>query len=96
MKKVSVLVLFACANAIFAMLLIHKQNKIIKLLYELQQLQEQKDNLQQEKKDLIFQLHKEQQLSQVQTFAQQNLQMSPIKIKDAKKVSVRKELYESL
>ena len=96
MKKVPVLILFACVNAIFAMLLIHKQNKIIKLLYELQQLQEQKEQFLQEKKDLVFQLHKEEQVSQVQSFAQQQLNMNPIKIKEAKKVSLTQEDHESI
>ena len=91
MKKISLIVVFAFVNALFAMLLIHKQNKIIKLLYEVQQLQEQKDLLAQDKKDLLFQLHKEQQLSNVQSFAKTDLKMTPIKIKEAKKVTVAKD-----
>ncbi len=69
-------------------LLIHKQNKIIKLLYELQQLHEQKDTLLQEKKELTLAYHKGQQLSSIQSFAKNNLSMNAIKLKDAKTINI--------
>ncbi len=63
-------------------MLIHKENKIIKALYELQQLQEKKDELLQKKKELMLLSEKEQQLSSIQNFAQNNLLMTPITLKD--------------
>ena len=63
-------------------LLVHKQNKIIKSLYELQKLQEKKEELLQKKKELILICQKEQQLSSVQSFAQDTLLMSSIGLKD--------------
>lgn len=63
-------------------LLVHKQNKIIKALYELQQLQEKKDDLLQQKKELDLICQKGQQLTSIQNFAKDNLQMKPIKLKE--------------
>lgn len=67
-------------------LLVHKQNKIIKALYELQHLQEQKDELLQQKKELVLMDQKGQQLSSIQTFAKNNLQMVPISLKETQAV----------
>ena len=69
-------------------LLVHKQNKIINALYELQHLQEQKDELLQQKKELVLMDQKGQQLSSIQAFAKDNLQMLPIKLKDAKTIDM--------
>ncbi|HSW75665.1 MAG TPA: hypothetical protein VLG50_01365 [Candidatus Saccharimonadales bacterium] len=88
MKNKTLLFLAACINLGIIFLLIHKQNKIIKLLYEHQQLIEQKEYLLQQKKLLMLEFHKGQQLSSVQTFAKNNLHMNPIKLKDAKTVHV--------
>ena len=63
-------------------LLVHKQNKIIKALYELQHLQEKKDDLLQQKKELDLICQKGQQLSSIQSFAKDTLLMTPIKLKD--------------
>lgn len=91
MKKITLLLIFACINVLFAILLIHKQNNIITLLYDIQQLQEERDSLLEKKKDLNFQLQKEQQLSNIQSFASESLQMKPLKIKEAKTISVQKK-----
>lgn len=64
------------------LLLVHKQNKIIKALYELQQLQEQKEEFLQQKKELVLMDQKGQQLSSIQNFAKNNLAMVPIKLKE--------------
>ncbi len=87
MKNKTLLVFAACINLTIIFLLIHKQNKIIKLLYELQQLHEQKDELLQQKKELTLSYHKGQQLSSIQTFAKTKLLMNPIKLKEAKTIS---------
>ena len=63
-------------------LLVHKQNKIIKAQYELQLLDKQKDELLQQKKELILMIEKQQQLSSVQNFAKNRLSMSAIKLKE--------------
>lgn len=68
-------------------LLIHKQNKIIKMLYEMQQLHEQQDELLQQKKVLTLAFHKGQQLSTIQSFAKDKLLMNPITLKEAKTIS---------
>jgi hypothetical protein len=69
-------------------LLVHKQNKIIKALYELQHLNEQKEELLQQKKELVLLDQKGQQLSTIQSFAQNNLQMVPIKLKETQAVDL--------
>ena len=76
-----------CINLSIIFLLIHKQNKFIKLLYELQKLQENKSELLQEKKALTLNFHKGQQLSAIQTFAKNNLHMNSISLKEAKTIN---------
>ena len=75
-------------NIVMIFLLVHKQNKIIKALYELQQLQEQKEDLLQQKKELVLMDQKGQQLSSIQTFAKNSLAMIPIKLKETQAVDV--------
>ena len=91
MKRLSLLIIIAITNVLFAFLLINKQNKIVKLLYEIQQLQEQREKLFETKKNLLVTMHKEQQLSAIQTFAQEELNMKPIMLKEAKTISLSKE-----
>jgi len=91
MKRLLLLIIIAIINVLFAFLLINKQNKIVKLLYEIQQLQEQREKLFETKKNLLVAMHKEQQLSAIQTFAQEELNMNPITLKEAKTISLSKE-----
>lgn len=91
MKKISLLVFVICINVVFAFLLINKQNKKVTLLYEIQKLKEQRDQLLESKKNLLLEIHKEQQLSTIQNFAQTELDMSPIKIQEIKAISLNKE-----
>ena len=91
MKKLSLLILIACINVVFAILLINKQNSIIALLYDIQQLQEERDQLLEKRKGLSFQLQKEQQLSGVQAFATEKLHMKPVNLKEAKTISIEKK-----
>ncbi len=92
MKKIHLFALLICINVIFAILLIYKQNQIISLRYQIQKLQDHKEQLVQQKKDLYYQLHKEQQLSHVKSFATDTLRMKPISIKEAKALSLRNGL----
>lgn len=69
-------------------LLVHKQNKIINALYQLQQLQEEKEKLLEQKKELVLMDQKGQQLSSVQTFAKNNLAMVPIALKETQAVDL--------
>lgn len=91
MKKFSLLIFTICLNVIFAFLLINKQNKKVTLLYEIQKLKEQRDQLLESKKNLLLEVHKEEQLSAIQNFAQTELEMSPIKIQEIKAISLSKE-----
>ena len=91
MKKISLLAFIAVINVLFAFLLINKQNKIVTYLYEIQQLQEQRKELLESKKNLLVGLQKEQQLSTIQAFAQAELDMQPITIKEVKTISLGKE-----
>lgn len=88
MRKFTLFITIVSINILFAILLINKQNKIISLLYTIQQLQEQRDQLLERKKELCLELHKEQQLSDIQTFATQQLHMKPIHIKHVKTISL--------
>jgi len=87
MKKLVLLACIAIVNAVFAFLLIHKQNKIVSLLYEIQKLKEQREQLLETKKNLFIDAQKEQQLSSIQRFAQHELNMKAITIKEAKSIS---------
>lgn len=91
MKKLSLLIFAISINTLFAFLLIHKQNKKVKLLYEIQNLQEQREQLLETKKKLLLEMHKEQQLSSIQAFTQEKLNMIPITIKEIKTISLNKE-----
>ena len=75
MNNKALILLVAIINIIMMFMLVDKQNKIIKQLYELQQLQEQKNLVFEENKNLLLQLHKEKQLSSIESYAKNNLQM---------------------
>lgn len=89
MKKNYLIMAIACINVLFAFLLIHKQNKIITLLYEIQQLRQQREQLLETKKSLLVDLYKEEKLSKIQQFAEQELEMKPITIKETKTVTLK-------
>lgn len=88
MNNKELLFVIIVLNVVMVFLLVHKQNKIIKALYELQQLQEQKEDLLQQKKELMLMNQKGQQLSSVQTYATNNLAMIPIQLKETKVVDL--------
>ena len=73
-------------NVFMILLLVHKQNKIIKALYELQRFQEEKEDLVQQKKELTLVCQKGQQLSFIQAYAKNNLAMRPITLKEIQAV----------
>ena len=91
MKQLSLLIIIAIINVLFAFLLINKQNNIIKLLYEIQQLKKTKEQFLETKKGLLVSIHKEQQLSSIQNFAQTELNMKPITLKETKTIAIAKE-----
>ena len=86
MNNKGLLLCIILLNVVMIFLLVHKQNKIINALYQLQQLQEQKENLLELKKELVLRDQKGQQLSSIQTFAKNNLAMVPIKLKETQAV----------
>lgn len=88
MNNKALLFCIVVLNIVMIFLLVHKQNKIIKALYELQYLQEQKETLLQAKKELVLVDQKGQQLSTIQDFAKDNLQMVPIKLKETQAVDL--------
>lgn len=83
MTNARLFLLFASINIVMMFLLVHKQNKITKKQYEIQQLLEQKSNLAEQKKELLLQLHKNTQLSAVEKYATQQLNMRPITLPEA-------------
>lgn len=87
MKKLSLLACIAIVNVIFAFLLIYKQNKIVMLLYDIQKLKETREELLETKKKLLLDLQTEQQLSSIHRFAQTELNMKAIGIKEVKAIS---------
>jgi len=80
--------LAALINIVMMFLLVHKQNKIINKLYNLQQLQEEKDVLLERKKELSLTAHKLTQLSTIQNYAKTELNMQPMVLKDALTIPV--------
>ena len=91
MNNKALLFLIVILNVVMIFLLVHKQNKIIKALYELQRIEEQKEILLQQKKELTLAKEQGQQLSSVQSFAQNTLAMHAMKIKDAHTIPLATE-----
>lgn len=86
MNNKMLLLVVAFINIIMMFMLVDKQNKIIKQLYELQQLQEQKNILLEQNKELMLQLHKEKQLSTIESYAKNSLQMNRMNLNDIQKL----------
>ena len=82
MNNKTLLLVVAIINIIMMFMLVDKQNKIIKQLYELQQLHEQKNIQLEQHKDLMLQLHKAKQLSMIESHAKDNLQMQRMTLSD--------------
>lgn len=80
------LLLVAIINIIMMFMLVDKQNKIIKQLYELQQLQDQKNIALEQNKELMLQLHKEKQLSTIESYAKNNLQLERMTLSDIERL----------
>jgi len=80
-------IIFFVLNVIMIFLLVDKQNMMIKALVRLQRLEEQKEQLLQEKKELMLQVESLKQLSHVERYATDVLQMQPITIKDIKAIA---------
>lgn len=76
------LFLAALINIVMMFLIVHKQNKIIKYLYELQQLQEHRNELLEQKKELTLTWHKLTQLSTIEAHAKNNLNLRSMTLKD--------------
>ncbi len=68
-------------------LLVHKQNKIIKHLYELQILTEEKNSLIEQKKELMLKLHTITQLSTIEQKAQKDVHLQYMHLNDIKPIS---------
>jgi hypothetical protein len=86
MTNKKLLFLVALVNIIMMFMLISKQNKIIKQLYDIQQLQEQKNIVLDQHKELMLELHKLKQLSTIEQHVTKNLQMHSMTLTDAQKI----------
>ena len=86
MNNKKLLLIVGIINVFIIFMLIDKQNKIIKELYELQRLQEEKNIIFEENQELILQLHKEKELSSVESYIKNNLQMNKIALSDIKRL----------
>ena len=82
MTNKQLLMLAAVINVLMMFMLAYKQNMIIKYLYELQQLQEQRNELLEEKKELTLNLHKLTQLSTIEAQAKNQLHLQSMTLKD--------------
>lgn len=74
-------------NVLFVFLLVHKQNKMIHALYNMQHLDEIKQDLLEQKKAWLVTVQKGQQLSAVQQFAKEQLHMQALTLKDVTTIS---------
>lgn len=88
MTNKQLLFLVALINVIMMFLLIYKQNKIIKELYQLQQLHEKKNELLEKNKELLLQLHKNTQLSKIEQIANNNFDLQRMTLKDVSKIPI--------
>lgn len=82
MTNKQLLMIAATINIVMMFMLAYKQNMIIKQLYELQQLQEQKDQLLEEKKELMLTLHQQTQLSAIEDDAKKKLNLRSMNLQD--------------
>jgi len=85
MTNKKLLFLVAIINIIMMFMLINKQNKIIKELHDIQQLEEQKNIVLDQHKELMLELQKLKQLSTIEEHAIKNLHMNPMKLNDVEK-----------
>ena len=85
MKQSHIILSFVAVNALFIFLLVHKQSQIIQLRYKIQKLQNQEKELLKKEEHLLYILQEQQELKKVKTFALNDLEMKPIKLKDVKK-----------
>ncbi len=86
MTNKQLLFLVAIINIIMMFMLIDKQNKTIKELYDIQQLQEQKNIALDQYKELMLELQKLKQLSTIEEHATKNLHMRSMKLNDIQKI----------
>ena len=75
-------------NIVMVFLLIYKQNKIIKELYVLQELQQQKESLLDEHRALTVQLQTNTQLSAIEQHGQEVLQLKSVGLRDVATISM--------
>lgn len=91
MTSKKLLILAAFINVLMIFLLVYKQNKIIKHLYDLQLLQEQKNDLQEQKKELMLTLHKLTLLSTIETHAKDQLKLRSMTLNDIHTISPKEQ-----
>lgn len=88
MKRFSFLTLFIGAQICMIMLHVHKNNTRIAQTYLTQKKENLKNNLLIERQELIEQLYLISDRSRVKEFAEQELAMEPVQLKQIKKISM--------
>lgn len=88
MKRFSFLTLFICAQIVMIIMHVHKNNKRIQQTYLTQKEEKLKSSLLVKRQELIEQLYTISDRTRVKEFAQQELAMEPVQLKQVKKIAM--------
>ena len=88
MKRTLFIPIFIAAHVVFVFLQIHQYSKIIKISYEKQKNEQHVENLLKKQQSLTHTFNALQNKSAIKQFAQQQLHMQPVSLKQIKKLHV--------
>ena len=79
---------FIAINLIFIFLQIHKQSYLVKMYYEKQRLEKEKEQLIQKQNNLTQQIYELKNLNNIMKYSSDNLNMKKVKLNQIKKLSL--------
>jgi len=88
MKRSIFISLFVVTHVLFIFFQIHKHNRVIKLSYQKQKLENEKKMLAQKKEELSQQWCNLIKHSTIKEFAKENLKMGKVKLNQVKKLTI--------
>lgn len=86
MKKKSFIVLFLTVHVLFITIQINKQSKMVKLSYTKQKKEQTLKTLFNKKQALVNKLYELKNKNSIKAYAQNHLQMKPLKIKQVQRI----------
>jgi len=95
MKKPTFIILFIGTNIFFIFVQVYKQSQVIKLSYQKQKNEAEKEALSQKKDDLTQQLYALKNRTSIKKYAQNKLNMRKINLKQIKKLPAHEQTIQS-